>query len=157
MMRSQHPPHTTILSLVQLCNLMMAKQAETCRSLTSNKTSCVLTYFTFISLSLLHTQRGCLNCRLFIYIHIYIYTHTHIYMYMCCAFVVLGNKLYKMQGTYTKIPGVVLKYWYGVNNRYKAESLERCRMTLDNRDSSPQEKQTNDACNSHRSQIIYTF
>jgi len=59
---------------------------------------------------------------------------------MCCAFVVLDNKLYKMHGTYIKIPGVVLKYWYGVNNGYTAESLERCRMTLDNRDSSPQEK-----------------
>ena len=40
MMRSQHPPHTTILSLVEICNLMMAKWAETCRSLTSTNTSC---------------------------------------------------------------------------------------------------------------------
>jgi len=25
MMRSQHPPHTTIFSLIELCNLMMAR------------------------------------------------------------------------------------------------------------------------------------
>ena len=63
-------------------------------------------------------------------------------MYICCAFVGLDNKVHKIHGMYIKIPGVVLKYWYGANTGYKAESLERCRMTLDNRDSSPQEKQT---------------
>ena len=42
---------------------MMAKYAEKCRSLTSNKTSCVLACFALIYF-ILHTQRGCLNYKL---------------------------------------------------------------------------------------------
>ena len=39
------------------------------------------------------------------YIYIYIYIcFIYIYIYICCAFVGLDNKLYKMHGTYIKIP-----------------------------------------------------
>ena len=81
-----------------------------------------------------------------------------VYIYICIYVVrLLVWIINYMHCTYTKKLGVVLKYWYVLNSGYKAQSLEGCRMTLDNRDSGPQEKQMNDACNSHRSQIIYTF